>query len=223
MVEPCSGIKTCKSIKVSKFNFRPGIPFDAPRVSCVNESTNQFFNAPRNALNLENGDANRIHRRMKWYCIWLLPMLNDDRPRDCFIREPWRANTCKVDWVTRVSRVISRPTEVVRRAFRARLVFIAFACHFKTTNDEWRWCWRRRRRRWSKAIASAEYFGSLWSPFNDKPYILARDCAKQIGKARGRDRSGQSNLVSVGSISKVLSNSKPIDSVTPKYLLINTN
>lgn len=40
-------------------------------------------------------------------------------------------------------------------------------------------------------------------PFNGKPYILARYCAKQIGKARGRDRYGQSNLMSVGSISKV--------------------
>lgn len=45
MVEPCLGIKTCKSIKVSKFNFQPIL------IQCaalrINESIDQFFNAPR--------------------------------------------------------------------------------------------------------------------------------------------------------------------------------
>lgn len=132
MVKPCSGIKTCKSIKVSKFNFQPGILFDAPGVSCVNESTNQFFNAPRNALNLENGDANRIHSRMRWYCIWLCQCwmtiatvlyANHDA------REHMQSRLCYAH-----SQSFSQPTKVVRVS-HANNFYRVYICIISTNDD----------------------------------------------------------------------------------------
>lgn len=108
------------------------------RVSCVNESTNQFFNAPRNALNLENGDANRIHSRMRWYCIWLCQCWMTIVARDCFICESWRTSTRKVDWIysTRVPSHFLSQLRKFYAAFHTWVVFIAFACDFETTNDD---------------------------------------------------------------------------------------
>lgn len=76
MVEPCLGIKTCKSIKVSKFNFRPIL------VQCatlrVNEGTDQFYQCVLRTERAKsrNCDADRIQQN-EMILHLVASMLND--------------------------------------------------------------------------------------------------------------------------------------------------
>lgn len=174
------------------------------RFVCKRKYKSIFQCAAERAKSRKRRREQDIHSRMRWYCIWLVvPMLNDDRrSRLYFICESWRTSTRKVDWVysnIRVPRHFLNQTQKVLR----RVSHVSNFYHV---------CMRFRERRMTmttkpKALLHLPSIpGLALMLFNGKPYILPRDCAKQIGKAGAgeRDRSGESNLVLAGSALKVL-------------------
>lgn len=116
MVEPCSGIKTCKSIKVSKFNFRPGIPFDAPRARFVcKRKYKSIFQCATERAKSRKRRREQDTQPNEMILHLAVPMLNDDRrSRLFYIRIMTHEHTqSRLDLLYARSQSFSQPTQEV--------------------------------------------------------------------------------------------------------------